>query len=101
MIPENVSVMAFFAVSGSSDRATTMPACMMAPRSRCVSGSTVAGSIRPVSAANGQHRFDGAEGVTLVELVPQVPTEDRGTVEHDDALYFRVRHWSKNASKPS
>ena len=89
-IPANVFVIAFFAASGSSDRATTMPACMIAPSSRCVSGSIAEGSIRPDVRRDRQHGFDGAEGIALVELVPQVPTQHGGTVEHHDALHLGV-----------
>ena len=39
-IRPKVAAIAFFAATGSSARATTMPACMMAPSRRCDSGST-------------------------------------------------------------
>ena len=45
------ATIACFATSGSSARATTMPACMIAPTSRCESGSTAASSRRPDYAA--------------------------------------------------
>ena len=50
-IPANVSVIAFLAAAGSSARATTMPACMIAPRRRCVSGPPSTVRSGPMSAA--------------------------------------------------
>ena len=46
--------------------------------------------MRPCLCGHAEHRLQGAERVALVELVPRVPAEDRGTVEHHDALHLGV-----------
>ena len=84
------SAIACWPPPGSSARATTMPACMMAPRRRCASGSTAVSSIRPSCAASSSTALMVPKRVALVELVPGVPPEDRGTVEHHDALDLGV-----------
>ena len=90
MITANVSVIDFLAASGSSARATTMPACMMAPRRRCESGSTVDGATRPMSAATVSTALIVPKRIALIELVPEIPSQDVRAVEHDDALHLRV-----------
>ncbi len=66
------------------------PACMMAPRRRCESGST-ADCVDPARLGrHAEHGLERAEGVALVELVPGVPAEDGGAVEHHDALHLGV-----------
>ena len=72
------AVMVRFASAGSSARATTMPACMIAPRRRCASGSTAAVVDAAHLGGDGEHGLDGAEGIALVELVPGVPAEHGG-----------------------
>ncbi len=85
-----MSVIAFFAASGSSDRADDH-AGLHDRTEKKVRQRIDRGRLNPADVGrHAQHGLDRAECVTLIELVPQIPAEDRWAVEHDDALHLRV-----------
>ena len=78
------ATMAFFAATGSSARATTMPACMIAPREEDATADRPAsGSSDPGLGRRGEHELEGSRTRNARPTVPGVPARSRSLQHHD------------------